>query len=608
MFGNFLYFIIVLLIYLIYPTSEEPNFSGAEALIYFIGLIVIFFLLTRFQFKRLEKQVRITSFSTNDHRFNAILVRQSIMAILIFAIDLYGLNLPSYFIKITLFSSFPTLLAVLFLGLFVFYLALVWSNAHDSYQKLYTADISKKSYVLSNISFSIPILLPWVILSSVADVINILPFASPKWFLNTTLGQVIYFLIFLFGIAVIGPLIIQKFWRCKPLKNGFERNRIESLCAKANLEYADILYWPIFGGRMITAGVMGLVKKFRYILVTNALLGLLEPEELDTVIAHEIGHVKKKHLVFYLIFFAGFLLLSFSLFDWVIYLIYSAESFYWLLDNTSFNQGTVISIIYSLVFISIFLIYFRFIFGYFMRNFERQADIYVFALFDSARPLINTLKKIAATSGQSSDRPNWHHFNITQRIDYLTKCEMDSGWISRHEKKVRNSIAVYVAGLLVVGGIGYFMNIGLIRPKLNSQFIEKVLLKELESSPDNPYIYSLMGDLYYENKDYPNVREAYERSIELKPDNPSVLNNLAWFYATCEEPSLRNPARALELAKSAASLETSSYIFDTLAECYYVNGMFAQAVDAAKRALALSKENRAYYERQLRRFEKAHQN
>ena len=66
--------------------------------------------------------------------------------------------------------------------------------------------------------------------------------------------------------------------------------------------YANILYWPIFGGRMITAGVMGLIKKFRYILVTNGLLQMLEPEEIDAVIAHEIGHIKKQHLLFYLLF------------------------------------------------------------------------------------------------------------------------------------------------------------------------------------------------------------------------------------------------------------------------------------------------------------------
>ena len=75
------------------------------------------------------------------------------------------------------------------------------------------------------------------------------------------------------------------------------RSRIENLCQKANFQYADILYWPIFGGRMITAGVMGLMKKFRYILVTKALFHSLEPEEIDAVIAHEIGHIKKKHFI-----------------------------------------------------------------------------------------------------------------------------------------------------------------------------------------------------------------------------------------------------------------------------------------------------------------------
>ena len=63
---------------------------------------------------------------------------------------------------------------------------------------------------------------------------------------------------------------------------------------------------------MITAGIMGLVRKFRYILVTKALLHYLSPEELDAVIAHEIGHVKKYHLFFYLMFFTGFMLLSFA--------------------------------------------------------------------------------------------------------------------------------------------------------------------------------------------------------------------------------------------------------------------------------------------------------
>jgi Zn-dependent protease with chaperone function len=225
------------------------------------------------------------------------------MAIVLFAIDIYGLNLTSFFFNAPFFSTIPTLPALIFLGLFVFYLAVVWACAHDTYQSVYQTDLSRWSYILSNISFSIPVILPWVMLSGIADIINALPFELPKRFLATTEGEMLYFLIFLFGIAIIGPAMIQKFWRCKPLETGYYRSRIETLCKRGGLEYANILYWPIFGGRMITAGVMGVVKKFRYILVTSALLRLLAPEEIDTVIAHEIGHIKKKHLLFYLVFF-----------------------------------------------------------------------------------------------------------------------------------------------------------------------------------------------------------------------------------------------------------------------------------------------------------------
>ncbi len=605
MFGNFLYFIIVLLIYLTYQPSEETNFNGIESFTLFIGLIVFFFYFTLFLFRRLEKRIATSEFSRLDHQFHSILMRQSIMAILIFAIDIYGLSLSSFLIGFPIFNAFPTLEALLFLSLFVFYLAIVWGCAHGAYKKLYRSDISKKSYVLSNITFSIPILLPWVFLSGVADLIRSLPFEWPGRFLDTTEGEVTYFLLFLFVVAVIGPAMIQKFWRCKPLEAGDHRKRIENLCQKADLAYADILYWPIFGGKMITAGVMGLLKKFRYILVTPSLLRLLEPEEIDAVIAHEIGHVKRKHLLFYLLFFVGYMLLSYVTFDIILFGIIYAEPVYWFINKTGFDQTTIFSALFSLVIIFIFLIYFRFIFGFYMRNFERQADIYVYALFDSAKPLISTLEKIVTTSGQSADRPNWHHFSIKERIDYLQKCESNTRWIGIHNRKVNRSIGIYLAGLLLIGIIGYQLNLGAIGEKLNQGFLEKVIVRELQKSPDSPNLYRVLGDLYYNRKNYEGVIDAYEKALEIRLDDSHVLNNLAWFYATCEIESLRDPRRALQLSKLAVSIEQSSHIYDTLAESYFVNGMFREAIEAGDQALKLAKDNRSYYKAQLKKFREA---
>ena len=132
-----------------------------------------------------------------------------------------------------------------------------------------------------------------------------------------------------------------------------------------------------------------------------------------------------------------------------------------------------------------------------MRNFERQADTYVYTLFDSALPLISCFEKIAATSGEPYDKPNWHHFSIKKRIDYLKKCETDRAWITRHDNKVKKSIAAYLAGILLIGGVGYTLNFGETGKKLNKHFFEKIIRRELDRAPENPNLYSTLGDLYF---------------------------------------------------------------------------------------------------------------
>jgi len=262
------------------------------------------------------------------------------------------------------------------------------------------------------------------------------------------------------------------------------------------MEYADILYWPIFEGRMITAGVMGLVKKFRYILVTEALLDILSPEELDAVIAHEIGHVKRRHLLFYLFFFVGYMLVSYAVLDLILYLIIFTEPIYRFIIHFGITQNSVISVLITVVTLLVFLIYFRYIFGYFMRNFERQADGYVYTFFDTAKPLLSTFEKITADSGQSPDKPNWHHFSITERMGYILKCEKDRSWITKHDQKIRKSIAVYLAGMIFIGWAGYALSSGETGRKITADF-ERVLHGEIEKNPHNPQLYHLLGDLHH---------------------------------------------------------------------------------------------------------------
>jgi tetratricopeptide (TPR) repeat protein len=61
----------------------------------------------------------------------------------------------------------------------------------------------------------------------------------------------------------------------------------------------------------------------------------------------------------------------------------------------------------------------------------------------------------------------------------------------------------------------------------------------------------------------------------------------------------------LYLAEKAAGLEESPYILDTLAECYYANGQFQEAVESEIKALELTATNRSYYQKQLKKFMEA---
>ncbi len=475
MLGNFLYYIIALLIYSTYQPSAEPVFLPLESVFAFLILAAFFFIFTWMQFKKIEQRINHSSLRTLDHLFHTVLTRQSILAIFIYAIDIYLFNISHFLSPITLFKKIPTLEALTFLALFITYLSVVWWCAYNSFTKIYKNGLSRKNYILSNISFSIPVILPWLLLSVTSDIINILPFEAPKQFLISTEGQIIYFMFFLIIISVFGPVLIQKFWGCRPLKPGVLRSRIEFLCKKANMRYRNIMIWPLFGGRMITAGVMGLIRQFRYILITPALIRHLDPYEMDAVIAHEIGHIKKNHLFFYLIFFAGYLVVAFTTLDLLLYAIIYAEAAYGFINSSSATYATVSSIGFSLFMIGIFLVYFRYIFGYFMRNFERQADLYAFSMMRDAQPLISTFEKITITSGQSPDRPNWHHFSIKERIDYLRKCEHDQSWLDRHNTKIRISIAAYIAAIFLVGWTGYQIHYDDIGDAMRENLLKKML-------------------------------------------------------------------------------------------------------------------------------------
>jgi rhomboid protease GluP len=100
----------------------------------------------------------------------------------------------------------------------------------------------------------------------------------------------------------------------------------------------------------------------------------------------------------------------------------------------------------------------------------------------------------------------------------------------------------------------------------------------------------VQADRYAGQKQYGKAIQSYQDALRKQPDFAAAHNNLAWLYATCDDPQFRDPKAALQHAQRAVLLSNwrEGEFVDTLAEAYFANGEYAQAVAVQKKALALA--------------------
>jgi STE24 endopeptidase len=114
-----------------------------------------------------------------------------------------------------------------------------------------------------------------------------------KWFWLVALGAVTLFSVFL--TMFYSNLIVPLFNKQKPLEEGPLREKIEAFARKAGFRLTNI--YVIDGSKRSSksnAYFTGLGPKKRIVLY-DTLINDLEEEEIVAVLAHEIGHYKKKH-------------------------------------------------------------------------------------------------------------------------------------------------------------------------------------------------------------------------------------------------------------------------------------------------------------------------
>src|SRR5205823_14715197 len=82
------------------------------------------------------------------------------------------------------------------------------------------------------------------------------------------------------------------------------RARLDAICNRAGVRCRDVLLWRTHHS-VGNAAVMGLLPRFRYVLLSDLLVESLPDEQISAVFAHEVGHIRHRHMVWYVLFFIG---------------------------------------------------------------------------------------------------------------------------------------------------------------------------------------------------------------------------------------------------------------------------------------------------------------
>jgi len=325
------------------------------------------------------------------------------------------------------------------------------------------------------------------------------------------------------------------------------------------------------------------------------------------VTAHEIAHIKKKHLLHYFVFVLGFVIVSMGSIQQLMMLFFNTQWGQSLIINSNGElRSDLISFLYIFVSLYLLVIYFRFIFGYFMRNFERQADLYPISAGIPPEPLLSAFEKLARVTGDDGSRRNWHHFTLPERMAAIEAAAADSRFIKHHDRSLRRSLLIFWSAMILLAALIYSPFSGGAAKSRDLEVYAQILEKQLHADPHNLPALLNLAAVYHEMKRWQEAESAYLEVIKLDPAQATALNNLAWLYLTCEDESFRDPVRALPLAEAAVKLDYTPTTIDTLAEACYQNERYEAAYKLSREAYRLAEQDQDnHLARQLKKMEEA---
>lgn len=251
------------------------------------------------------------------------------------------------------------------------------------------------------------------------------------------------------ALFVAMPAVLRRVWQTAPLGPGPLRTDLLALCERHRVRIREILVWRT-DGALINAAVLGLAPWLRYILITDALLERLPREQVDAVMAHEVAHIRRRHLPWLLVcLIASLLVIALALTP---------------LEGALAGLGTAGSAVEG----AILLIGAGLVFGLVSRRFEWQADAFAAADLsvavlgadatrvtdEAAGTMSRALGAVAALNHVPPGRFSFRHGSIDSRRARLARLvgrPVNGLWIDRQVRLIKLvSLVALVAG---VGGV-----------------------------------------------------------------------------------------------------------------------------------------------------------
>lgn len=280
-------------------------------------------------------------------------------------------------------------------------------------------------------------------------------------------------------VLILSPAFIRLAWPARPLPPGPLRDRLERLARRFRFRYTELLVWET-GGAVVNAGVTGALPWFRYVLISDAMIDRLEPEQIEAVFGHEIGHVAHRHFFYFGLFFLGSMGVG-SLIDLAVNAGLGPES--WTADLIA--SPTVLEVAQWSAALSALGLYFFLVFGLLSRRFERQADIFGCRVVSCGRPdcpphndpnaspltvsppagpcpegiriFANALADVADLNGIAPRARSWRHGSIAYRIRFLQTLSSQPDALRGFHRSLRRFRLTLGLALLLISGLALWL-------------------------------------------------------------------------------------------------------------------------------------------------------